>query len=100
LEDDDDDDDYDNMDQSPFEKLDGQEIPCLLWNQKYSFLCSKEHAIRANPEPDESSPQPHTLFKICCNITFPSMSRSPKWSLPFRFSDYIVSSEEKTKIFL
>jgi len=36
-------------------------------------------------EPDESSPDPHTLFTYCTVQYYSSTPRSTKWSLSFRF---------------
>jgi len=41
---------------------------------------SQEPAISPYPEPDESSPHPHTLFKVQFNTVLPSTPRSPKFS--------------------
>jgi hypothetical protein len=54
------------------------EIPCLFWNT------SKGSAIGAYSEPDEPSPEPHTLlFKIDFNIHFPHTLRRPYGLFPF-----------------
>jgi hypothetical protein len=53
-----------------------------------SLQCSQGQVTSPYPEPDESSPQPSTLFtKIQFNVTFPSTPRSSKCSLPLRFSN-------------
>jgi hypothetical protein len=45
-----------------------------------SFPCSQQLAIGLYPEPDESSPHPHTL--IHSTLNFPSAFTTPKWPLP------------------
>jgi len=49
-----------------------------------SLLCSQEPVTGPYPEQDEFPPYFH---KIRFYVVFLSMSRSCKWSLPFRFSD-------------
>jgi len=52
---------------------------------KCSLPCSQEPITGPYPEPHESNPHTHTLFKIHFNTILPSIPRSPNWSLPFRF---------------
>lgn len=39
-----------------------QEFPRLLWNLRGWLLCSQKPTTKPYPKPDDSSPQPHTLF--------------------------------------
>jgi len=53
---------------------------------KGSLLCSQAPTTRPYPEPDKFCPHlPIYLFKIHFNITLPSVPRSSKWFLSFRF---------------
>jgi len=66
---------------------------------KSSLQCSQDAATGPYPEPDESSPQPPSLFlKIHSNIIFPSTPRSSNWSLLFRFSKqkFFISTKWQT----
>jgi hypothetical protein len=79
------------MEQSPSWEADShsasQEIPLLLWSLKVLYRVYKS----SSPVPILSHENPVHTFppyfpKISSNI-LPSASRSPKWSLPLRFSD-------------
>jgi hypothetical protein len=50
-----------------------------------SLLCLQDPTTSTYLEPDESILYPQILVKIHFNIIFPSMHKSPNWSLPFRF---------------
>jgi hypothetical protein len=68
-----------------------QEITCLLWNSNEFFLRLQKATFWHCPEPDESSPV-HTLkpcfFKILSvSVVSSTSTGSPKWFLPFTFSD-------------
>jgi len=67
-----------------------QEIPHILWNTKVHYLTYKESATVFYLETDKSSPQLPYFSKIHSNFTLPSMPRSSKWSLPFRFPTKVL----------
>jgi hypothetical protein len=55
---------------------------------KYLLLCSQQLATRTYHKPDEPNPYRSTLFlEVPFHIIFPSTSRSPTRSPPFRFYD-------------
>jgi len=63
--------------------LASQEISRLLWNLKFRCpplvpILSQWHSVHTYS---------HNFPKIHSNFNFPSMPRSSKWSLPFRFSN-------------
>jgi hypothetical protein len=85
------------MEQSPPAESDSysatQEIPSILWNPMF------HHRLHNIPSTDcavnSISPVTTLTFYFCkiqFNIILPSMLKSPKWSLPFRFSDQIVNA--------
>jgi hypothetical protein len=66
----------------------GQDVPHLLWKLEVHYHVQK--GLLLIPILRQMNPVhtvPPYLCKIQCNIIFPSMPRSSKWSLPFRFSN-------------
>jgi hypothetical protein len=67
----------------------GQEILCLLWNQNFITIftragqCIPSWDSWIQSIPSQAIPSRSILL---FNIIFQSMPRSPKWSLPFRFT--------------
>jgi hypothetical protein len=57
----------------------------VFYGAKNVLLSSRKPATGYWSEPDDTSPRCYTLFLII----LPSMSTSPKWSLPFKFFDLI-----------
>jgi hypothetical protein len=49
-----------------------------------SLLSLQEPATRSYPEPAESIPHSHTLFKILFNIILPSIPSSSMWLCSFQ----------------
>jgi len=63
------------------------EISCVLWNLKVFYVFHKIKTL--DPVLIQVSAVhnfPSCLLKIHCNIFFPSIRRSSKWSLPFGLS--------------
>jgi len=58
------------------------------WKPKIHYRVHKSPSLDFS-ELHESSPHPHTFLKIHFNIILPSARTSPKWSLSFKFSDWI-----------
>ena len=82
-----------SMEQSPLAEANRfsacQEIPQFLWNpEAITSFTSASHLSLSRARSIQSITTSHFL-KIHHNILIPSMSRSPKWSLSFRFPQHI-----------
>ena len=71
--------------------LASQEIPHIVWNLKAHYPIYTGPPPVHCPEPEQSGPCPSHLLtsrRNIFNIILPSMPRSSKWSLSFRFPNY------------
>jgi hypothetical protein len=53
-----------------------QDSPRILWKLEDPLPCSQEPTTSLYPEPDESTPYPHTIYQIRINNILQSKYRS------------------------
>jgi hypothetical protein len=75
-----------STEQSPSSEHKGYSVAQPFMESKGSLPYSQEFATGTDHDPNESSPNIHTIFQIYINIILISMHRFSMWSLPFRVS--------------
>jgi hypothetical protein len=78
-----------SMKQIPSWEANRQEILRLLWKRKvhYYRVHKDSPLVHILSQMNPLHTLPHYFPKVHSDITFPPMSRSSEWSLPFRFLD-------------